>query len=69
MSAKGKNMAKMTVAVLLVGLFLCLGATALQAGSCERAFMNCINDPYWMGIFAPVFCVNGYVFCKKYIDP
>jgi hypothetical protein len=41
------------------------------AGICETAFWECLNDPLalvfsWMWT---AFCIEGYLFCKKYVDP
>jgi hypothetical protein len=64
---------KKTVRILLLALVsvlvLSLGAQFLEAGVCEGAFLACIDDPInstWYG--GAVYCINGYLFCKKYID-
>jgi len=64
---------KKTVRILLLALVsvlvLSIGAQFLEASVCERAFRACIDDPInstWYG--GAVYCINGYFFCKKYID-
>jgi hypothetical protein len=59
----------LTIGMLCVLLLLCAGAIDLHAGECEKAFMRCIQDPYWQAVtFGVVYCATGYAFCKKYIE-
>lgn len=59
----------LTVGMLFVVLFLCVGMIDLHSRECERAFMRCAQDPYWQAVaFGVVYCATGYVFCKKYIE-
>ncbi len=67
--AKNKTMA----AVVLIGLVLAMAidAPCLHSGVCEDAFQECSGDWYnqaW-GYIGTVYCLMGYAFCKKYIDP
>jgi hypothetical protein len=60
-------------AVLLMSLVLGLGLEVgyLQSGICEDALKECFDDWYnqaW-GYVGTVYCVMGYAFCKKYINP
>jgi hypothetical protein len=57
------------VAMVFMVLFLCVGMIDLQSGECEKAFARCSQDPYWQAIaHGIVYCITGYVFCKKYIE-
>ena len=69
MKQKSKRMKGMTIGVLIIVLFFCVGMIDLYSGDCERAFMRCANDPLWQAVlFGGVYCITGYVFCKKYIE-
>ncbi len=58
-----------TIGMVFMVLFLCVGMIDLHSGGCENAFMRCSQDPYWQAVaFGVVYCVTGYVFCKKYIE-
>jgi len=58
-----------TIGMVFMVLFLCIGMIDLHSGGCENAFMRCSQDPYWQAVaFGVVYCVTGYVFCKKYIE-
>ena len=56
------------------GIVLCIVVLVLfsicpletRAGNCEKALLNCLYDPF-LNIAASIFCLNGYIFCKKYI--
>ena len=60
---------KLLILLVLAFAVLSVGVRPLEAGACERAFINCTNElfaetsPFWF-----VYCANGYVFCLKYID-
>ena len=59
----------LTIGMVFVVLFLCIGMIDLQSGECEKAFMRCADDPYWQAVaFGVFYCATGYVFCKKYIE-
>ena len=53
--------------IVLLAVLLGLSPMEIKAGNCEKAFLNCVYDPF-LNIIASVFCLNGYVFCKKYIE-
>ncbi|MFC2157906.1 hypothetical protein ACFLT9_08730 [Acidobacteriota bacterium] len=55
------------ILIILMAVLLGLSPMEIQAGGCEKAFVNCVYDPF-MNIIASVFCLNGYIFCKKYIE-
>lgn len=49
-------------------LLLCFSVLPGQAGPCEDAFLRCASDPMWVnGMAAAFYCINGYLFCLKYI--
>jgi hypothetical protein len=56
--------------VLLVLLAVAAGSGFLEAGVCWDAFMRCTEDPvvraWWLS--SGLYCLNGYVFCLKYIE-
>jgi hypothetical protein len=59
----------LAIGLVVVVLFLCVGMLDLHSGECEKAFMRCSEDPYWRAVaHGIVYCVTGYVFCKKYIE-
>lgn len=59
----------LTIGMVFVVLFLCVGMIDLHSGGCEKAFMRCSQDTYWQAVaFGVVYCGIGYVFCKKYIE-
>jgi hypothetical protein len=66
---KNRTIAAALLFCLVFGMGI--GAGNLQSGVCEDAVKECFNDWYnqaW-GYFGTVYCVMGYAFCKKYIDP
>jgi len=57
------------ILALLSLVILGFGVQALEAGACERAFVNCMDEPIQRGnMLWIVYCGNGYAFCLKYID-
>lgn len=59
------------ILLLLSGLALGLRAEDIPSNICERAFFDCLNDPMissWAA-YGTLYCLVGYGFCKKYIDP
>ena len=73
MIQKLRNTKTFSCKILILFVFtfavLSAGVQSLEAGACERAFLNCTNElfaetsPFWF-----VYCANGYAFCLKYID-
>jgi len=58
--------------LVLTGLIL-VGSSgflvsAEEAGICEKAVFACLNDPQLLPLFGPIFCLQGYAFCKKFIE-
>jgi hypothetical protein len=67
------NKVKRSIKTLAVGLIflmmLAISSVLTEATTCEEAFWKCANDPVNGVIFGgAVYCVNGYIFCKKYIE-
>jgi hypothetical protein len=59
----------LAIGMMFVLLFLCIGMNVVHSGECEEALLRCSHDPYWQAVaFGVVYCVTGYVFCKKYIE-
>ena len=57
------------IGMVFVILFLCAGMAVVHSGECEEALLRCSYDPYWQAVaFGAVYCITGYVFCKKYIE-
>lgn len=60
---------KCLILLVLTFAVLSIGVQSLEAGACEKAFINCTYElfaetsPFWF-----VYCVNGYAFCLKYIN-
>lgn len=64
-----KKIVRILLLALVSVLVFGVGAQIVEAGGCEDAFWACINDPIngtWYG--GAVYCINGYLFCKKYIE-
>jgi hypothetical protein len=44
-------------------------APSLEAGSCERAAVYCMDEIISPGnMLWHAYCLNGYLFCKKYVE-
>jgi hypothetical protein len=60
---------KLFILLVFSLVILTVGVQSLEAGACETAFLNCMNElfaettPFWL-----VYCANGYAFCLRYID-
>jgi hypothetical protein len=57
--------------VLALGTGTFILAEEEAASVCEKAVFSCLTDPYiraggWQLFF---YCLEGYVFCKKYVEP
>lgn len=73
MNKMKQKRAKRSVKNIALGLLFLLMLTFIplvaEAMTCEEAFWSCVNDPMngtYMG--GALYCINGYVFCKKYIE-
>lgn len=63
-----KNYGRVRLFLTVFCLLLCLSVLPAEAGPCEEAFLRCASDPMWVnGLGAAIYCINGYLFCLKYI--
>ena len=68
---KFKHIARPAALVLLVLLLLHIGAPLglrAEQRSCEAAFNACSQIAAVVGFIYTVFCLEGYLFCKKYLE-
>ncbi|MCX6565572.1 MAG: hypothetical protein NTW38_03980 [Candidatus Aminicenantes bacterium] len=57
-------------ATILLLLVLLASAGVLEAGICTDAFKRCMLDPInQVTLTGGLYCLNGYYFCLKYIEP
>jgi hypothetical protein len=60
---------KLFILMMLSLVIFTAGVQSLEAGACERAFVNCMNELFAeTNMFWIVYCANGYAFCLKYMD-
>jgi len=64
---KQKGNHPIVIFVLLAVIFF-TSAVGVQAARCEQALQRCLHDPLLMNMIGSLFCLNGYVFCKTYIE-
>jgi len=58
------------IASILLLLAVIAGAGVSQAGICSDAFKLCMLDPLNTAtLTGGLYCLNGYYFCLKYIQP
>lgn len=70
MSAARSRVIRAAAAALLAVLAVSVGAAFLEAGICWDAFLRCTEDPANRAFLTGgIYCLNGYIFCRKYIDP
>lgn len=70
MNPKRSKRSTKTVSVCMLFLLMLTFIPVIsEAITCEEALWNCLNDPInGVLIGGAVYCFNGYVFCKKYIE-
>jgi hypothetical protein len=69
LSKKMDRRKKWLILAVLSLMIIGLGAQSLEAAACERAFVNCMDEPFMQGnMLWIIYCGNGYAFCLKYID-
>jgi hypothetical protein len=60
-------------AAILFGVLIGICALPVRASVCEEALRICLFEDQEIRMnllaFYVVFCLEGYAFCKKYIDP
>ncbi len=57
------------LAALLILAAVSSPASAAGLGVCEKALIACLMTPGNNTPWAIVFCLEGYSFCKSYIQP
>ncbi len=68
-----KHMKKASLILIILTIFLSANVSSLEAGKCEKALLNCLFDSLWsIPNFTRVYlnigyCLNGWVFCGKYL--
>jgi len=66
---KASGIRKIFVLVVIALVIIGIGAHSLEAGRCERAARYCMDEIISPGnMFWHAYCLNGYLFCKKYVD-
>ncbi|MBM3311662.1 MAG: hypothetical protein FJY80_09155 [Candidatus Aminicenantes bacterium] len=71
-SSKAVLVAVLTALVVVSALGLGTFVLAEEgAGICEKALLMCLADPFIraMGPAFPIYCFEGYAFCKIYVAP
>jgi hypothetical protein len=69
-----RHLKKISLILIILAFFLSVNTTPLRAGKCERAFASCIYDalksiPFFSTVYLQTgFCINGWVFCLKYME-
>ncbi len=63
----------LTAVLVFYGAVLGICALSLNAGICEGALRMCLFEDQEIRMEMPgfyvLFCLEGYAFCKRYIDP
>ncbi len=69
-----KHMRKASLILIILAIFLSANVSSLQAGRCEKALSSCLLDslsslPFFTRVYLDIgYCLNGWVFCTKYIE-
>jgi len=63
-----KAIKRAALVLLILVLLFGLSSVFLEAGACEAAFSVCWLESSFMDVGGFVYCANGYLFCKKYIE-
>ncbi len=69
-----KHMKKASLILIILTIFLSANASSLEAGRCEKALSICLLDslrfiPFFTRVYLDIaYCLNGWVFCTKYIE-
>lgn len=69
-----KHIRKVTLILIVLMIFISIGAAEQDNGKCEEAFIKCMIDAarhlpmFSMLYIQSVYCIGGYLFCKKYLD-
>lgn len=68
-----KHMKKASLILIILTLFLSVNVSSLEAGRCEKALLNCVLDslrsiPHFTRVYLGIgYCLNGWIFCGKYL--
>ncbi len=69
-----KHMKKGSLILIFFAIFLSLNVIPIEAGRCEKAVANCLLDamlsiPFFARVYTDIaYCVNGWIFCRKYLE-
>jgi uncharacterized membrane protein YqaE (UPF0057 family) len=69
-----KHMKKASLILIIFTIFLSVNVSSLEAGACEKALVNCLFDslgsiPFFTRVYTDIaYCLNGWVFCQKYVE-
>ncbi len=68
-----KHMKKASLILIILAIFLSANVSSLEARRCEKAFLNCLlgslrSLPNFTRVYLNIgYCLNGWVFCGKYL--
>ncbi len=69
-----KHMKKASLILIFLTIFLSINVSSLEAGGCEKALSRCLLDsimsiPFFARVYTDIaYCLNGWIFCIKYIE-
>jgi hypothetical protein len=69
-----RHLKKISLILIILAIFLSVNIAPLSAGKCERAFASCVYDalrsiPFFSEVYLQTgFCINGWIFCLKYMQ-
>ncbi len=69
-----KHIKKASLILIILTIFLSASVSSLEAGRCERALSRCLLDslrsiPFFTRVYLDIaYCLNGWVFCDKYLE-
>lgn len=66
---KNNRIHRIFILVVFSLMMFGVAAQSVEAGACERAAVYCMEEVFAPGnIMWQLYCLNGYVFCKKYVE-
>jgi hypothetical protein len=69
-----KHMKKASLILIIFTIFFSVNVSPMDAGRCEKALSNCLFDailniPFFARVYTDIaYCVNGWIFCRKYLE-
>jgi len=69
-----KHIKKASLILIIFTIFLSTNVSPMEAGSCEKALANCLLDslmhiPFFARVYSDMaYCLNGWIFCRKYLE-